>query len=483
MSVRRLSVAILLLALAGAASAQDRSDQERDLEKAIASRDKDRVASALGAAMSAGDERAARFLLRALPSMRGLDVREPLLSAIAGMSEEAAVEQLAKAAGSNSNPEVRYVLVEGLARQGSDAARRAVIEAVGDDAPAVAAAAARGVRGMPSPEAIDALIARLEKAEAKPDQRTLARELQGALAALTGQPIPHAEIWKSWWAANKATWQPPAAPGGGGGGDENVVDRLKRNRPEDAETIAKLAGEDVIVVRGSSDKVGQVLKAIDVEHRQISAEDLASLTLDPRSVLVLNCNGNNDPYTDAEFAKIRDFVERGGYLFTSDWQLSHTLAKAFPGAIALDQKTQPDEFVAPIFAVATDHPLMRDVFPATTFDARPYTWQIDGNSELIKLQSNAVTVLVQAPELEKRWKAPAVAVTFRWQGGRPVPPAAAFRRPGTGSGRTTGPLPGAVLHVMSHFEKQRSADAGDHFALQQLLLNFILEKQCENRGG
>jgi len=28
---------------------------------------------------------------------------------------------------------------------------------------------------------------------------------------------------------------------------------------------------------------------------------------------------------------------------------------------------------------------------------------------------------------------------------------------------------------------QRSADAGDHFALQQLLLNFILEEQLANR--
>ncbi len=481
----RLALVFLLTLLAVPVAAQDRSALERDLEKAIASRDKDRIAGALLPAVEAGDERAARFLLRVIPSLRGLDVHESLLGAIAAMKEDAAVESLGSAVKSNSNPEVRYVLVEGLARQGSEPAKRAVVTALDDDAPAVAGAAARAVRNLPSAEAIDALVERLAKAETKPDQRMLVREIQGALTALTGQTIPTSEIWKSWWAANKATWQPPSAgPGGESGGEGTVVDRLKRNRPEDAETISRLANEDVIVVRGSSDKIGQVLKAIHIEHKQIQAEDLASTTLDPRCVLVLNCNGNNDPYTDAEFAKLREFVERGGYLFTSDWVLSHTLGKAFPGSIAIDQKTQPDEFVVPILPVSSEHPLMRDVFPATTFDARAYTWHIDGNSELVKLLSRDVTVLVQSPELDKRWKAPAVAVTFRWQGGRVVPAAAAFRRPAsTGSGATRGPLPGAVLHVMSHFEKQRDADAGDHFALQQLLLNFILEKQCENRGG
>ena len=41
-----------------------------------------------------------------------------------------------------------------------------------------------------------------------------------------------------------------------------------------------------------------------------------------------------------------------------------------------------------------------------------------------------------------------------------------------------------MLHVLSHFQKQRD-ESGDGFALQQMLLNFIVEKQAFRRraGG
>jgi len=38
------------------------------------------------------------------------------------------------------------------------------------------------------------------------------------------------------------------------------------------------------------------------------------------------------------------------------------------------------------------------------------------------------------------------------------------------------------LHVLGHFKNQKDADSGDRFALQQLLLNFILEKQRASEG-
>ena len=39
---------------------------------------------------------------------------------------------------------------------------------------------------------------------------------------------------------------------------------------------------------------------------------------------------------------------------------------------------------------------------------------------------------------------------------------------------------GSVLHVLGHFNKQKDPK-GDGFALQQLLLNFVLEKQEARR--
>lgn len=467
------------------ALADERSDAERALERAAAARDTAAAQAALGPALAPGDERAARFLLRVAPALRGLDLHASLLDAFPTFQDAAAVGVLATAASSNANAEVRYLLVEGLARQGSEPARKAVLEALDDRADIVALAAARAARLLAAPETVGRLIDRLEKAERKPAEASLVREIQGALKALTGQDIPRAEIWKSWWAANQATWQPPAArqpePDRRNGSREGtVIDRLRKDRPEDAETVTSLPNDRVVVVRGARDKIGDVLDAIRVPHRDIRPDDIRGLSLDPRSVLVLNCNAAHDPYTDTEHAKIRDFVSNGGYLFTSDWELSDSLQEIFPGTIRVVGKSAPDPFKATIVPAAPAHPLLRDLFPMTTWDPMAFTWFIDENSELIKVESPGVTVLVISPDLEEKYKAPAVAITFRWQADRIVAEGAAGAAV---TGGRRGPAPGAVLHVMSHFEKQRDADSGDHFALQQLLLNFVLEKDRQNRGG
>src|SRR5581483_3881827 len=190
-----------------------------------------------------------------------------------------------------------------------------------------------------------------------------------------------------------------------------VVDRLKKNRPEDARTIERLADDDVIVVKGHSDQVEQVLDAIKIKHKLIAAEDLAKTKLDPKSVLVLNCNSRNNPYGESEWAKIRDFVDKGGYLFTSDWQLEFLYGKVFPGAIALDKKIGKDAMVVGIKPTAAGgkHPFLRDVFPMTTWDADKFQWHMDSWSELIKVESPGVTVLVESPDLQQKFQNGAVA--------------------------------------------------------------------------
>jgi len=80
--------------------------------------------------------------------------------------------------------------------------------------------------------------------------------------------------------------------------------------------MERLADDDVIVVRGHSDKVEDVLRAINVKHKLIDADEVKGLKLDPRSVLILNCNSRDNPYGDAEFAKIASSWTRR-YLFTS----------------------------------------------------------------------------------------------------------------------------------------------------------------------
>ena len=49
--------------------------------------------------------------------------------------------------------------------------------------------------------------------------------------------------------------------------------------------MEKLGEDDVIVVKGASDSVSDLLKAINIKHKEIAPEDFKNLKLDPKSVL------------------------------------------------------------------------------------------------------------------------------------------------------------------------------------------------------
>jgi hypothetical protein len=93
-------------------------------------------------------------------------------------------------------------------------------------------------------------------------------------------------------------------------------------------------------------------------------------------------------------------------------------------------------------------------------------WKIDDESPDIKiLKKDAVTVLIMSPKIaDKSRPEGAVAVTWGVSGENIV---------STGSNKTSYSGGGRVLHVMSHFGKQKSKI--DEFALQNLILNFLIE--------
>ena len=464
----------------------------------------------LGAATGSGDAKAAATILRVAYKLRDCDVHHELLEAIRGVKDEGGVTKLADAARHHEKPDVRYVLVEGLALQGSPTAAKAVLDALDDKDDTVMVIAARSARLIPSGESIEKLVARLEKSEKNPREASLGRELNGALASLTGEGLSFALEWKGWWMSHKDTWKQPgpsgnapagtppvagnpgkndppkgAEPAGDPSGGDTVTRRLAKERPADAKTIERMADDDVICVKGSSDSVEQVLKAIGVKHTVIQKDKFADSKLDPKSILVLNCDGKGHPaFDDSQLARIREFVDKGGYLFSSDWELQYTIEKAFPGSISkagLSSKDKKDDFKVDIHPGHEEgkHPFLRDVFPLTTWDAASLNWTMDGMSFLIKVESPDVHTLISSDELKKRFpETPAVAVCFNWKNGKVVKPRTAT---GKSDGQNVTAQGGCVLHVLSHFKHQKDKNAGDKFALQQLLLNYFLEKQAANK--
>ena len=203
-------------------------------------------------------------------------------------------------------------------------------------------------------------------------------------------------------------------------------------------------------------------------------------TLEPRQILIFACNGKNDAFTDEDLKKIHDFVGQGGYLFTSDWMLKSLTERAFPGKVAFagetPRKEQWEVKIRPS-ADAAAHPYNRDVFPIDPFERANFNWKIHQRTHLLKLGAGVVT-LVESEDLAQKLGETKKA------GARAIPVAVTFRIRAEkvetgGKGDEAG---GVVLHVLSHFEDQRTKD-GDGFALQQLLLNFIVEKQRSKRTG
>jgi hypothetical protein len=147
---------------------------------------------------------------------------------------------------------------------------------------------------------------------------------------------------------------------------------------------------------------------------------------------------------------VRKFVEAGGYVFSSDWGIS-ILERAFPGTVKNGGMIGP-RTVSLRPKPGVKSPLLDEVFYTgpknQTVISRKLVWEIDSGSYAVKVEKATVDILAEAPELPKN---NAIAVSFG---------------PDKGTGR--------VLHVLSHFDRQATKQ-GD-YALQNLLLNFLMER-------
>jgi hypothetical protein len=333
--------------------------------------------------------------------------------------------------------------------------------------------------------------------------------------------------WIQWWDENKnkdigEIIRPK---------EVGAIDNVSQYR--DMKGVETLEKEKVIVVRNDRcdktggdwdlnyDKIEDILSRLGIEYTLIgkSEIDKDSYSLDDKWAIVFNCNFfkdhccapghhasdkksmterskmcsgkpphhiHNTKLSDKTIKKIKQFVETGGYLFTEDLNIEEIIERAFSGTIT-HTKFLPEQEVK-IFPApgATLHPYLKYVFEAPPSNSPQIssggkssetisvkgefrvdtTWQIDDESADIKiLKKETVTALIVSPQLAKANRNEgAVAVTFAVGG-------SSDKIVITGGDK--GPGGGRVLHVMSHFGKQKSKI--DEFALQNLILNFLME--------
>jgi hypothetical protein len=222
------------------------------------------------------------------------------------------------------------------------------------------------------------------------------------------------------------------------------------------------------------------------------------------------CAKLNEP----SIKKIQDFVKRGGYLFLEDWTVKEVLERAFPQYATAGKVLKEDKVdVVPARGRAS-HAFLKGVFrpdkppereegeeeeeeeggeeEPRTKPVKPeseggevgpelvkvkHHWLVDDESWALKIVDTAKTVvLLTSGKLQKKTNGEGVVAFFFRPGGDVAKDEGAVKKK---VGRKR-PRAGLVLQVLSHFGKQESED--DEYALQNILVNFLIAANAQNGG-
>jgi len=168
----------------------------------------------------AGDNsaRAVKFLVNI--NRRALDDMDAVLmiqNALNSMGSDEARSEIIKSVDKAADYRMRIILIEVCERFSGDEVSRALVGCIDDRNEKVAISAARALGNKGSLDAIEPLIAQMEKmAKKKKDGERLYSDIRRALEKITGQrDLIEAQDWRNWYNANKDKIV-PGAPGADG---------------------------------------------------------------------------------------------------------------------------------------------------------------------------------------------------------------------------------------------------------------------------
>ncbi len=549
--MRTLLSILVAIAIAGPARAQDAAKvTDKALKQAIRDKKTKSVDAAIRDLLVANSPEAMKILLAAAAApptppkdqLPGEDAwwQESyftILNAAASFTEPAALAELSDFMLKTKGKAVARDAMSAVTNHGQReivAVCLKILEAGTDDLKIVAV---DHLLAIADRAAVDPLIKALRANEKSTGD--LKARIGKALTILTGQDYgDSATNWEGWWGAHQG--QDLEIKETSGGSTGTVTDGLDRSRLTEFEMLKK-TGKLLVICAGEKCKCG---KNHDLDHIELitskmglTTETITKDEFDKRDDLKLNdfvailgncthirehcacplckpgkysgnrlfqCECPKNEHIPVKYvmgdrgvAKIRKYVEGGGYLFAEDWCMEDFVEKAF-GEYVAHGSVRPQDEAVPVMpkAGASSHPYLRKIFFRPAKETRgtvtendiakvAHTWKIDKETRTIKVKDpSAVTVLLTSPELAKAAMGDdAVAVTWG------VAPTAT--KGGSGNAKkdvSTGPAPeqdrkkmagGRVLYVLSHFGKQDSQE--DEFALQNLLVNFLVEAN-ERRG-
>ena len=189
----------------------------------------------------------------------------------------------------------------------------------------------------------------------------------------------------------------------------------------------------VVVVRGSADHMEQVLAKAKISFVAVNPDELPTLALNGKQVLMVNCTGDMSPEARE---RVRRFVAAGGFLYTTDHAVHQLIEPIFPNTIAWTGQTTSEQIVSvKVHGTEADRGLLNSLGG----NAKEL-WQTAGGGFPFKvLDPNRVTVLMESPEAAKLFGSGNIAARFRYEDGQ-------------------------VIHVTGHFFSQPGQEANQAVA-------------------
>ncbi|MHA1146959.1 MAG: hypothetical protein ACTSR8_01815 [Promethearchaeota archaeon] len=225
----------------------------------------------------------------------------------------------------------------------------------------------------------------------------------------------------------------------------------------------------MLFIDGKFEKAKKISEHIYAAKRDLiktrNLSNVLNTNLEQYDVVLIGCPGNDIP--TAAHPKIKEYVNNGGWLITTDWALRSIIEYIFPGYLRWNEKRTGDEVVA-CQIVAPHHPFLEGVVSeisqskwqkqSTKTKAEEFRWWLENRSFPIQVLSPAVRVLISSQELQYKWGESAVLVEFDY-----------------------GNRGGKIIHMISHAVLQKGGKKGQYASA--LILTNILDEAVSKRMG
>jgi hypothetical protein len=148
---------------------------------------------------------------------------------------------------------------------------------------------------------------------------------------------------------------------------------------------SRFTKETIVEIKGKWDDCGHILHNFALPSTKVPSSQLAKTDLTRTKILLVNCGANFD---SEALQKIREFVEHGGYLLSTDWALDSCIAKAFPGFVQWNNGYTENSVVDAV--VVDDDPILLAGVP------RVAHWKLENRSQTVEVRNREVQVLARS---------------------------------------------------------------------------------------